>query len=57
MPLQEDKKTKSVRTLNEESRDELGDKKRNPFFSWSRKGASFGKGTKKRDLADFNLSE
>ncbi|XP_062333668.1 regulator of G-protein signaling 12b isoform X2 [Osmerus eperlanus] len=55
-PKKDDKKTKSVRTLNEESRDELVDKKKNPFFSWSRKGASFGKGTKKRDLADFNLN-
>lgn len=55
-PKKDDKKTKSVRTLNEEGRDELGDKKKNTFFSWS-KNRSFGKGPKKRDLADFNFSE
>uniref|UniRef100_A0A8L0DUY9 Regulator of G protein signaling 12b n=1 Tax=Oncorhynchus mykiss TaxID=8022 RepID=A0A8L0DUY9_ONCMY len=57
-PKKEDKKTKSGRSLNEErERDECGgDKKKGMFFSWSR-NRSFGKGPKKRDLADINYSD
>uniref|UniRef100_A0A087Y8W6 Regulator of G protein signaling 12b n=1 Tax=Poecilia formosa TaxID=48698 RepID=A0A087Y8W6_POEFO len=51
--LQEDKKTKSGRSLNEDSRDDSGDRRKGMFFSWSR-NRSFGKGPKKRELADFN---
>ncbi|XP_042171233.1 regulator of G-protein signaling 12-like [Oncorhynchus tshawytscha] len=56
-PKKEDKKTKSGRSLNEErERDECGgDKKKGMFFSWSR-NRSFGKGPKKRDLADINYN-
>lgn len=54
--LQEDKKSKSGRSLNEDSRDDSGDRKKGMFFSWSR-NRSFGKGPKKRELADFNYSQ
>uniref|UniRef100_A0A8C7HLD9 Regulator of G protein signaling 12b n=1 Tax=Oncorhynchus kisutch TaxID=8019 RepID=A0A8C7HLD9_ONCKI len=56
-PKKDDKKTKSGRSLNEErERDECGgDKKKGMFFSWSR-NRSFGKGPKKRDLADINYN-
>ncbi|XP_074544410.1 regulator of G-protein signaling 12b isoform X2 [Halichoeres trimaculatus] len=54
-PKKEDKKSKSGRSLNEESRDESGDRKKGMFFSWSR-NRSFGKGPKKRELADFNYN-
>lgn len=53
---QEDKKGKSGRSLNDESRDEAGDRRKGMFFSWSR-NRSFGKGPKKRELADFNYSK
>lgn len=53
---QEDKKGKSGRSLNDESRDEAGDRRKGMFFSWSR-NRSFGKGPKKRELADFNYSQ
>lgn len=55
-PFQEDKKSKSGRSLNEDSRDDSGDRKKGMFFSWSR-NRSFGKGPKKRELADFNYSQ
>ncbi|XP_051992972.1 regulator of G-protein signaling 12-like isoform X2 [Xyrauchen texanus] len=53
--VQDDKKSKSGRSLNntDDSRDEQGDKKKNIFFSWSR-NRSFGKGSKKKDLADYS---
>uniref|UniRef100_A0A3Q2UGT6 Regulator of G protein signaling 12b n=1 Tax=Fundulus heteroclitus TaxID=8078 RepID=A0A3Q2UGT6_FUNHE len=53
--LQEDKKTKSGRSLNDDGRDDSGDRKKGMFFSWSR-NRSFGKGPKKRELADFNYN-
>nr|XP_019939858.1 PREDICTED: regulator of G-protein signaling 12-like isoform X4 [Paralichthys olivaceus] len=54
-PKKEDKKSKSGRSLNEDSRDDSGDRRKGMFFSWSR-NRSFGKGPKKRDLADFNYN-
>lgn len=54
-PKKEDKKSKSGRSLNEDSRDDAGDRKKGMFFSWSR-NRSFGKGPKKRELADFNYN-
>ncbi|XP_026214668.1 regulator of G-protein signaling 12b isoform X2 [Anabas testudineus] len=54
-PKKEDKKSKSGRSLNEDSRDDSGDRKKGMFFSWSR-NRSFGKGPKKRELADFNYN-
>ncbi|XP_076001508.1 regulator of G-protein signaling 12b isoform X2 [Genypterus blacodes] len=54
-PKKEDKKSKSGRSLNEDSRDESGGQKKGMFFSWSR-NRSFGKGPKKRELADFNYN-
>ncbi|XP_026159248.1 regulator of G-protein signaling 12b isoform X2 [Mastacembelus armatus] len=54
-PKKEDKKSKSGRSLNEDCRDDSGDRKKGMFFSWSR-NRSFGKGPKKRDLADFNYN-
>ncbi|CAL9700778.1 unnamed protein product [Knipowitschia caucasica] len=54
-PKKEDKKSKSGRSLNEDSRDDTGDRKKGMFFSWSR-NRSFGKGPKKRELADFNYN-
>uniref|UniRef100_A0A3Q3WKF1 Uncharacterized protein n=1 Tax=Mola mola TaxID=94237 RepID=A0A3Q3WKF1_MOLML len=54
-PKKEDKKSKSGRSLNEDSRDDSGDRRKGMFFSWSR-NRSFGKGPKKRELADFNYS-
>lgn len=53
---QEDKKSKSGRSLNDDGRDESGDRRKGMFFSWSR-NRSFGKGPKKRELADFNYSQ
>ncbi|KAK2909060.1 hypothetical protein Q8A67_004897 [Cirrhinus molitorella] len=53
--VQDDKKSKSGRSLNEDSRDEHGDKKKSIFFSWSR-NRSFGKGSKKRDLGDYSFT-
>ncbi|XP_016890540.1 regulator of G-protein signaling 12b isoform X5 [Cynoglossus semilaevis] len=52
---QEDKKSKSGRSLNDDSREESGDRRKGPFFSWSR-NRSFGKGPKKRELTDFNYN-
>ncbi|GLD61012.1 regulator of G-protein signaling 12 isoform X1, partial [Lates japonicus] len=54
-PKKEDKKSKSDRSLNEDSRDDSGDRRKGMFFSWSR-NRSFGKGPKKRELADFNYN-
>ncbi|KAJ8411069.1 hypothetical protein AAFF_G00181040 [Aldrovandia affinis] len=54
-PRKEDKKSKSGRSLNDESRDDHSDKKKGIFFSWSR-NRSFGKGPKKKDLTDFNYN-
>ncbi|XP_036967204.1 regulator of G-protein signaling 12b isoform X3 [Acanthopagrus latus] len=54
-PKKEDKKSKSGRSLNEDSRDDSGDRKKGMFFSWSR-NRSFGKGPKKRELTDFNYN-
>ncbi|KAJ8000510.1 hypothetical protein DPEC_G00180870 [Dallia pectoralis] len=56
-PKKEDKKTKSGRSINEEKEKDDGgaDKKKNTFFSWTR-NRSFGKGPKKRDLADINYN-
>ncbi|XP_078809118.1 regulator of G-protein signaling 12b isoform X4 [Oryzias latipes] len=55
-PKKEDKpKSKSGRSLNEDSREDSGDRRRGMFFSWSR-NRSFGKGPKKRELADFNYN-
>ncbi|XP_076584523.1 regulator of G-protein signaling 12b isoform X6 [Chaetodon auriga] len=51
-PKKEDKKSKSGRSLNE---DDSGDRRKGMFFSWSR-NRSFGKGPKKRELADFNYN-
>ncbi|TNN67865.1 Regulator of G-protein signaling 12 [Liparis tanakae] len=53
-PKKEVRKQRSGRSLNEDSRDESADKKRGIFFSWSR-NRSFGKGPKKKDIADINL--
>lgn len=55
-PSQEDKKSKSGRSLNDDGRDESGDRRKGMFFSWSR-NRSFGKGPKKRELTDFNYSQ
>uniref|UniRef100_A0A8C6KUZ2 Regulator of G protein signaling 12b n=1 Tax=Nothobranchius furzeri TaxID=105023 RepID=A0A8C6KUZ2_NOTFU len=49
------KKSKSGRSLNEEGRDDSADRRKGMFFSWSR-NRSFGKGPKKRELADFNYN-
>ncbi|KAF7652670.1 hypothetical protein LDENG_00093050 [Lucifuga dentata] len=54
-PKKEDKKSKSGRSLNEDSRDDSGDRRKGMFFSWSR-NRSFGKGPKKRELTDFNYN-
>ncbi|KAM7393726.1 hypothetical protein PAMP_020577 [Pampus punctatissimus] len=54
-PKKEDKKSKSGRSLNEDSRDDSGDRRKGMFFSWSR-NRSFGKGPKKRELADLNYN-
>ncbi|KAK7929544.1 hypothetical protein WMY93_005939 [Mugilogobius chulae] len=54
-PKKEDKKSKSGRSLNEDNRDDAGDRRKGMFFSWSR-NRSFGKGPKKRELADFNYN-
>ncbi|KAM3622772.1 uncharacterized protein V6R79_002886 [Siganus canaliculatus] len=54
-PKKEDKKSKSGRSLNDDSRDDSGDRRKGMFFSWSR-NRSFGKGPKKRELADFNYN-
>uniref|UniRef100_A0A673IFS3 Regulator of G-protein signaling 12-like n=1 Tax=Sinocyclocheilus rhinocerous TaxID=307959 RepID=A0A673IFS3_9TELE len=53
--VQDDKKSKSGRSLNEDSRDEHGDKKKSIFFSWSR-NRSFGKGSKKKELGDYSFT-
>lgn len=55
-PSQEDKKSKSGRSLNDDGRDDSGDRRKGMFFSWSR-NRSFGKGPKKRELTDFNYSQ
>uniref|UniRef100_W5KSM3 Regulator of G protein signaling 12b n=1 Tax=Astyanax mexicanus TaxID=7994 RepID=W5KSM3_ASTMX len=52
-PKKEEKKSKSGKSLNEESKDEQSDKKKGIFFSWSR-NRSFGKGPKKRDLGEYS---
>ncbi|XP_052457883.1 regulator of G-protein signaling 12 isoform X4 [Carassius gibelio] len=54
-PKKDDKKSKSGRSLNEDSRDEHSDKKKSVFFSWSR-NRSFGKGSKKKDLGDYSFT-
>ncbi|XP_077380721.1 regulator of G-protein signaling 12b isoform X2 [Festucalex cinctus] len=54
-PKKEDKRSKSGRSLNDDSRDDSGDRKKGMFFSWSR-NRSFGKGPKKRELTDFNYN-
>ncbi|KAI4881216.1 hypothetical protein NFI96_033450 [Prochilodus magdalenae] len=54
-PKKEEKKSKSGKSLNEESKDEQSDKKKGIFFSWSR-NRSFGKGPKKRDLGEYSFS-
>ncbi|XP_057698704.1 regulator of G-protein signaling 12b isoform X2 [Corythoichthys intestinalis] len=54
-PKKEDKRSKSGRSLNDESRDDSGDRRKGMFFSWSR-NRSFGKGPKKRELIDFNYN-
>ncbi|KAL7889640.1 hypothetical protein AOLI_G00018980 [Acnodon oligacanthus] len=54
-PKKEEKKSKSGKSLNEESKDEQSDKKKGLFFSWSR-NRSFGKGPKKRDLGEYSFS-
>ncbi|KAM9769855.1 LOW QUALITY PROTEIN: regulator of G-protein signaling 12b [Menidia menidia] len=54
-PKKEDKKSKSGRSLNEDGREDSGDRRKGMFFSWSR-NRSFGKGPKKRELADFNFN-
>uniref|UniRef100_A0A3Q1GPE3 Regulator of G protein signaling 12b n=1 Tax=Acanthochromis polyacanthus TaxID=80966 RepID=A0A3Q1GPE3_9TELE len=54
-PKKDDKKSKSGRSLNDDSRDDSGDRRKGMFFSWSR-NRSFGKGPKKRELTDFNYS-
>ncbi|XP_033961633.1 regulator of G-protein signaling 12 isoform X3 [Pseudochaenichthys georgianus] len=51
-PKKEARKQRSGRSLTED-KDETADKKRG-FFSWSR-NRSFGKGPKKKDIADINL--
>ncbi|KAM8899329.1 regulator of G-protein signaling 12-like isoform 2-T2 [Spinachia spinachia] len=53
-PKKEARKQRAGRSLTEESREEGADKKRGIFFSWSR-NRSFGKGPKKKDVADINL--
>uniref|UniRef100_A0A3P8TGY5 Regulator of G protein signaling 12b n=1 Tax=Amphiprion percula TaxID=161767 RepID=A0A3P8TGY5_AMPPE len=55
-PKKDDKKSKSGRSLNDDSRDDSGDRRKGMFFSWSR-NRSFGKGPKKRELTDFNYSQ
>ncbi|XP_061686028.1 regulator of G-protein signaling 12b isoform X4 [Syngnathoides biaculeatus] len=54
-PKKEDKRSKSGRSLNDDSRDDSGDRRKGIFFSWSR-NRSFGKGPKKRELTDFNYN-
>ncbi|XP_062376490.1 regulator of G-protein signaling 12b [Sardina pilchardus] len=54
-PKKDDKKNKSGRSLNDDSKDEQCDKKKGIFFSWSR-NRSFGKGPKKRDLCDYSFT-
>lgn len=56
VPSQEDKKSKSGRSLNDDGREDSGDRRKGMFFSWSR-NRSFGKGPKKRELTDFNYSQ
>lgn len=51
--LQEEKKSKSVKALNEECKDEHGDKKKGSIFPWPR-NRSFGKGNKKKDLGEYS---
>ncbi|GAA6086629.1 regulator of G-protein signaling 12b isoform X1 [Tachysurus ichikawai] len=53
-PKKEEKKSKSVKVLNEEGKDEHGDKKKGSLFPWPR-NRSFGKGHKKKDLGDYTL--
>ncbi|XP_030643928.1 regulator of G-protein signaling 12b [Chanos chanos] len=54
-PKKDEKKNKSGRSLNDDSRDDQGDKKKSSFFSWSR-NRSFGKGPKKKELGDYSFS-
>ncbi|XP_076830938.1 regulator of G-protein signaling 12b isoform X2 [Brachyhypopomus gauderio] len=54
-PKKEEKKTRSGKSLNEESKDEQSDKKKAGFFSWSR-NRSFGKGPKKKDLGEYSFT-
>lgn len=51
--LQEEKKSKSVKALNEECKDEHADKKKGSLFPWPR-NRSFGKGPKKKDLGEYS---
>ncbi|XP_053088819.1 regulator of G-protein signaling 12b isoform X1 [Pangasianodon hypophthalmus] len=54
-PKKEEKKSKSVKALNEECKDEHGDKKKGSLFPWPR-NRSFGKGHKKKDLGEYSFS-
>ncbi|KAK3573212.1 hypothetical protein QTP86_015126 [Hemibagrus guttatus] len=54
-PKKEEKKSKSVKALNEECKDEHADKKKGSLFPWPR-NRSFGKGHKKKDLGEFSFS-
>ncbi|XP_028832122.1 regulator of G-protein signaling 12b isoform X2 [Denticeps clupeoides] len=54
-PKKDEKKNKSGRSLNDDSKDEQGDKKKGIFFSWSR-NRSFGKGPKKKELCDYSFT-
>ncbi|KAF4090639.1 hypothetical protein AMELA_G00054320 [Ameiurus melas] len=51
-PKKEEKKSKSVKALNEECKDEHGEKKKGSLFPWPR-NRSFGKGHKKKDLGEY----
>lgn len=52
--LQEEKKSKSVKALNEECKDEQSDKKKGSLFPWPR-NRSFGKGHKKKELGEYSM--
>ncbi|KAG7222924.1 hypothetical protein INR49_015951, partial [Caranx melampygus] len=45
----------NLSTPKKDSREDSGDRRKGMFFSWSR-NRSFGKGPKKRELADFNYN-
>ncbi|TSK22540.1 Regulator of G-protein signaling 12 [Bagarius yarrelli] len=54
-PKKEEKKSKSTKALNEECKDEQGDKKKGSLFPWPR-NRSFGKGHKKKDLGEYSFA-